>query len=113
MQHVLRILEFPLSGGQQMPQLCVFLLEPGPLVVVLASRSLLMLLRLLPRLRPLQKVPNRELVLLGQSSDELHDLAVADQQLEQQLKQELQLVEVAVLHQPKQSLLPRTRGSEV
>lgn len=113
MQHVLRILQLSLSGGQQMPQLCVFLLEPGPLVVVLASRSLLMLLRLLPRLRPLQKVPNRELVLLGQSSDELHDLAVADQQLEQQLKQELQLVEVAVLHQPKQSLLPRTRGSEV
>lgn len=79
MHHVLRIFQFCLSGGQQMSQLCVFLLQSGPFVVVLVSHGLLVLLRLLPGFGALQKVPNGELVLLGQSSDELHYLSVADQ----------------------------------
>ena len=82
-------------------------------MVVFASHCLFVLLDLLPRFLSLQKVLDGELILLGQGSDEFHDLAVADEQLKQQLEQELQFIEVAVLNQSKKSLLSGTGRGEI
>jgi hypothetical protein len=102
---VLRLLQLGLPRGQQVPQLCVLLLESRPLVLMLVPHGLLVELNILAGFGPLEELLDDELVLLAEGGDELHDLPVLDQQFEELLQQQLQLVQVALLHQPEQRLL--------